>query len=298
MTEERRERRALLVSITGAACIAGLGITWGIVSGSQMILFDGVYSLLGVGLGWLALYAAGLAREGPSERWPYGRDAAIPFVIGIEGIALLGTCLYAAVDAVLTILAGGSDVSPGWATLYAAISLVVPLAIARWLRVTSPRSELVHAEATQWLVGGLLGLGMLVGFGSVWVLQGSRWEQATSYVDPTMVLVSCVAFVVAPVRMLRTMAVELLEGLPPEAVRRTVATVVDEVRHQFGFDEPRLRMTKVGNKLYVEVDFLVSPEMRVGDADDVRRAVRDRLVPLPYDLWLNVELSADASYGA
>lgn len=293
-----REHRALTVSITGAAAFAALGITWGVLSGSQMILFDGVYSLLGVGLGWLALYAARLAREGPSDQWPYGRDAAIPFVIGIEGIALLGTCVYASVDAVLTILAGGSDVSPSSATVYAAISLVLPLSIARWLRVAAPRSELVAAEATQWFVGGLLGLGMLAGFGSVWVLQGSRWEDATRYVDPVMVLVSCAAFVVAPMRMLRTMAVELLEGLPPEPVGAAVRSAVEEVRHAFGLDVPRLRMTKVGNKLYVEVDWLVAPEMRVGDADHVRRAVQERLAPLPFDLWLNVELSADEAYGA
>ena len=69
---------------------------------------------------------------------------------------------------------------------------------------------------------------------------------------------------------------------------------VNEVRDEFGLAEPYLRMTKTGRKLYVEADFLVrGRDWGVDDEDEIRRSILDRLVHLPYDVWLNVELSGD-----
>ncbi|MFI5896630.1 hypothetical protein ACIA5D_41675 [Actinoplanes sp. NPDC051513] len=37
--------------------LAVVGVVWGVVSGSQIVLFDGVYAVVGIGLTGLALYA-------------------------------------------------------------------------------------------------------------------------------------------------------------------------------------------------------------------------------------------------
>ena len=71
-----------------------------------------------------------------------------------------------------------------------------------------------------------------------------------------------------PIRMIRATLVELLEGAPDPEVELPVRQAVHHVRTQFGLDEPYLRMTKVGPKLYVEVDFLVTcDEWGVEDED-------------------------------
>ena len=94
--------------------------------------------------------------------------------------------------------------------------------------------------------------------------------------------------------MIRTTVVELLEGAPDPSIQRPVRAAVHDVRVEHGLDDPYLRMTKVGRKLYVEVDFLVSGrDWDVAKEDEVRRSLQRRLEPLPYDLWLNVELSGD-----
>lgn len=290
-----RERSALQVSMLAAFAMAGLGIGVGLLAASQMILFDGIYSFLGIALTWMALRASRLVDEGPTPRYPFGRESLTPLVIGVQGMALLVTCVYAAVDALLTIRDGGSEVSLGWAVLYGVASFAVPLAVWWWLRTAAPGSELVAAEATQWRVGGLLGLGLLVGFSVVLALQGTAREGWASYVDPAMVLVASLVLLPTPLRMLRDTLAELLERTPPAPVREPVKLAVEEVRRQYGLSEPYFRLNKMGRKLYVEVDFVVDPTMSVGEADEVRRAIRDRLATLPYDLWLNVELSADES---
>jgi predicted Co/Zn/Cd cation transporter (cation efflux family) len=218
-------------------------------------------------------------------------------VIAVQGMALLGTCLYAIVTSIQSILDGGSEVDAGSAALYGLITTVGALAVWFHLRRYAAQSELVGAETAQWAAGWLLSLGMLVAFGAVLLLEGTSYDAIARYVDPVLVLVVCVAFLPAPFRMVRTTVVELLEGAPPADVQAPVRAVVDEVTAEFGLREPVVRMSKLGTKLYLEVDYLVEAgRWDVSDADRVRHALRDRLARLPYTVWLNVDLSTDPAW--
>ena len=172
---------------------------------------------------------------------------------------LLATLIYAAVEGVYSIRAGGSDVAAGWAIVYAVIATVGSLAFWAWLQRAAGDSDLLLAEAMAWHVGALRGAGMLVGFVLIAILEGSRWDEAAPYIDPAMVLVTCVLFVGAPLRMIRTMVTELLERAPAAPLRAAVLDAVREVRAAFDLDEPDVRMTKVGPKLYVEVEGAAAP---------------------------------------
>ena len=288
------ERHALRWSMVATGSLAVLGVVWGILSGSSVILFDGAYGALGVALTWLAIVASRLVAGGPTAKYPFGREALAPMVITLQGIALLGTCLYASIDAVMVIVDGGSDVSAGSAMVYGFISALTAVAVWLWLRGPARHSDLLRAEATQWLAGTALAGAVIVAFAVVLVLDRADLGRAGAYVDPALVLVSCAVLIPTPIRMIRTTVVELLEGAPDSEVQRPVQAAVNEVRVEFGLDDPFLRMTKTGRKLYVEADFLVrGRDWDVADEDEIRRAILDRLVHLPYDVWLNVELSGD-----
>ncbi len=216
-----------------------------------------------------------------------------PLVIGLEGVALLATCAYAAFGAVAAILDGGSDVVGGWGITYAAISSTVSVVVWRTMRGHHDRSGLVVAEATQWLAGAVLGLGMLVGFAVALVLDRAATGNAARYVEPTLVLAACAILALPPVRMIRTTLVELLEGAADPEVRAAVDDAVAAVRAALDLPEALTRVTKVGPKLYIEVDFVVVAGWLVERSDLVRRQLYDRLSALPHDLWLNVEFSTD-----
>src|SRR5262245_53828127 len=112
--DPRIEHRGLLASIAATSVLGALGLAWGITSGSQMILLDGAYAVVGIVLSLLLLGASRLAHVGPTQRFPYGREAATPLAIAVQGLVLLGTLLYAAIESVAVIRAGGSSVDPGW----------------------------------------------------------------------------------------------------------------------------------------------------------------------------------------
>jgi predicted Co/Zn/Cd cation transporter (cation efflux family) len=256
-----------------------------------MILLDGVYAVIGIVLSWLLLKASGIAQQGPTRNFPYGREAATPLVIGIQGFVLAATLVYAAVEAVNTIRLGGSDFTPGWAIVYGVLTTLGSVVTWRWIHSMTGDSDLLVAESTAWRIGALRGAGMVVGFSIMAVLVGSSWEDAAPYVDPVMVLVTCVAFMPSPLRMMRTTIIELLEGSPPADIRADVHECVVAVRSQFGLDDVVVRTTKVGPKLYVELDGVVDGDVTVRQEHEIRRALNARLDELPYEIWLNLELT-------
>ena len=89
----------------------------------------------------------------------------IPVVIAVQGMALLATLAYAAVEAVRVILAGGADVTAGSLVAYGAVSAVVSIIIWRYVRQVDRTSDLLVAEARQW--GASAAFSALVAVGAV-----------------------------------------------------------------------------------------------------------------------------------
>ena len=284
------EQGALRRSIIVTTGLGAIGVAWGILSGSQMILLDGVYSFVGVAVSWLLMRASAMAQAPPSARFPYGREAVTPLAIGIQGFVLLATLVYAAAEAVFMIRAGGSEVTAGWAMAYGAVATAGSLITWRWLDQVAATSDVLSSEATAWRIAALRGVGMVVGFSALALLQGSGWDAAAPYLDPAMVLLTCLAFAPGPLRMLHTTLLELLEAAPSEEIQASVDDAVALVSAEFGLAPPTVRSTKVGPKLYVEVEGVVDASVTVAQEHAVRTALEAHLSAMPYDVWLNLEL--------
>lgn len=280
----------MIVSIFATAGLSFLGILWGLAIGSQMILFDGFFGLIGIITSGLLLRASMLAAKKPSRLFPYGQQSTTPLVIGIQGFVILATLAYGAVESAITIRNGGSHFSPLVAIPYGVIAAIGSIAIAWWLRRAVKDSELIKAEATAWMIGGLRGVGMIVGFVFMILIDESPWDAAVPFIDPAMVLLTCVIFIRPPLKMLRSTIHELLEGAPDPAVQSPVLEAIASVQSQFNLTEPTIRINKVGSKLYVDVDAYAAPEMTIAEEHKIRTLLEEKLEKLPYQIWLNMDI--------
>jgi cation diffusion facilitator family transporter len=276
---------------------------WGIVSGSSMIVFDGMYSFVSIGLSGLAVLALRFVRRGPDERFPWGREAAEPLVVILKAATLGALCVYAGVGGVIDILEGGRDVEVGWAIVYAVIataaSLAVGLVLRRGTRSDSsagPGKDLVRSEAAEWLGDALLSAGVLVGFLFALLLTSRGRPDLAAYVDPAMVVVVSAAFLVVPLRLVIGGMREVLSMSPPEAIQLQLRAVVDEVRRRHRLQEGIVRAAKVGGRMDIEVDYVVGSEssvITVADCDAVRSELHERLSALGYEKSVVVALTND-----
>jgi predicted Co/Zn/Cd cation transporter (cation efflux family) len=288
------EARALRLSVYASLLVGVVGLTWGLAVDSRVILFDGVFTIFGTALSGLSLAASWAAGLRPDERYPFGREAVIPVAIVVQGAALTGTLVYAAFDSIALILAGGTDAAPLSVIGYGLLTLAVAIGMAVGLRRLAPRSELAAAEADQWRAGALLSGIIAVGAAAATGAAAAGWHSLVPYADPVLVLVAVVVLAPVPWRLLQAGGREILEAAPPAAVRGAIDSAAAAAAAEFGLGEPIIRATKLGRRLYVEVDFVVADgEWDVAGEDRVRRALIGALTPLGYDIWANVELTTD-----
>ncbi|WP_311211915.1 MULTISPECIES: cation transporter [unclassified Arthrobacter] len=287
------ERRALQASLWVSAVSAAGALFLGVLSGTRIIVFDGAYMGIGLVLTAISLKASSASAKGPTRRFPFGRDALTPLVVLIQGLAVAGTLLVAAGDAVVVIRDGGSPVSAAIIAIYGAATAAVGFGVAAWMGRAAPDSDLVVAEIAQWRAGAILSVMMLLGAGVALVLQSLGLDDVALYVDPVLVLVACLILAYIPLGLIRTGLNELLEGAPSPELDAAITAAIRGVRATYGLQEPLIRSGKVGRKLYVEVDFVVvGSEWSVGEEDAVRRAVVKALEPLGLDVWAYVALTA------
>lgn len=290
------ERRALTVSLVLSVVLAVAALVVGIVTGTRIIVFDGAYMAIGLVLSWASLQAARAAASGPTRRFPFGRDALAPLMVVIQGLALAGTLIYAFGDALVIIRDGGSEVNVLVISIYGLVTGVIGFGVAWWLGRSARGSDLVTAEAAQWRAGSVLSVIMVVGAIAVAVLALTPLRELARFADPVLVIIACVVLASLPTRLVRSGVNELLEGAPPPALASQIAAAIEGVRAEFGLPEPVMRAGKVGLKVYVEVDFVVPPQIwSLSQEDDVRRAVIQGLAPIEMDVWAYVALTSDAA---
>lgn len=289
------EDRALLLSTWTSAVFAVVAVTWGLVAGSQLIVFDGLYSFASVGLSLMAVLALRTARKGPDERYPWGREVWEPVTVVVKAAALGGLSVYALVAAVGDVLAGGRDVQVGLALGYGVASTSVGVAVTVLLRrrARAGSSDLVRAEAAEWAGDTLLSVGVVAGFVVAAVLEQAGRADLARYVDPVMVALVSAAFLPVPGRLMIIAFREVLTMSAPQQVRTSVVALVRTLGHEHGYGEPVVRVSKVGARLDLDVVFLVDARTTVEQCDAVRAVLEQRLAAAGHLVSLSVGFTAD-----
>jgi len=290
----RGETRALVVSMVGSGILGLAGVAWGAAVGSQLVLFDGVVTLAGTALVAVSMVAARVAASRPTADYPYGRHAATPLAVAVQGAALLGALTYGASEAVTVIVSGGSDAAgaavAGYGVVAAAASVTVALLLARY----APSSALARAELVSWRSGALLsGVVVLSGLAAE-LLMRNDLDRVAAYLDPSLVLLASLLMLPMALGLVREGGRELLEAAAPREIADAVAAAAERVRARHGLPDPLVRTTKLGRRLYVDVGFVVpDTDWDVADEDAVRRDLGEELDGLGYDVVAGVTLTRD-----
>jgi cation diffusion facilitator family transporter len=298
-----RDQRLLMFSIWASAGFAVLSSVWGILSGSSMIVFDGLYSFVSIGLSVLAVLALRFSRRGADERFPWGREAAEPLVVMIKATTLGALCAYAAVGGILDIVNGGREVAVGSALVYAVVATLGGLTVGLVLRrATSPDgSDLVRAEAAEWLGDALLSVGVLIGFLVAYALVAAGRADLAAYVDPGMVTLVSLAFLWIPTKLIVSSLREILSMAPEPEVLHQLRACIAAAEERYAFSESFLRASKVGNRMDIEIDFVVGAESAIrtiADSDTVREDLHEQLTALGYERSVVVTFTADRRWAA
>lgn len=297
----KEESKILRMSVLGALGFAILGIAWGIISQSEMIIFDGMYSFVSLILSLIALYISNYISKKDADKFPFGKHMLEPIVIAFKSLVIAYMCLSSFIGAIKQIVLGGNEVEYGFALVYALISVIgcgiIYFIMKRRGKKTS--SELINAESAQWLMDGLLSLAVLVGFIIASLLSKTSLSYLNKYIDPFMVVITSAFFIRVPVKTFIKSFKEIISVKADDSINEEVYNLVKTIEDEYNFEESITRVSKAGTSLRIEIDFVYNNDTNINDLDDMdclREKLNEELKHISYKKWLSVTFTGDRKW--
>ncbi|WP_394252273.1 cation diffusion facilitator family transporter [Vibrio profundi] len=293
--KSQNENRVLTFSALLASGFALGGLILGLMVGSLVIMFDGVYSLISLLLTLLSLAASRYINRPSDSNFPFGRAVIEPIVIAIKALVILLVVGYSLYSAIVALFSGGREVDASIATLFGVVN-VIGCGYAWWYIARKSRhfsSGLISAESKQWQMDTLLSVAVTAGFVVAWMVALSPFSQYAVYADPLMMLLMSFYFIKVPFDMLKEAMRELLMMSANKEICETVDQNVIAVDKDAQQDLELTGVTKVGQELRVNVDIHSDTDtIEVDELERTRRRLQRRLSQLPYDLQLNLNIAS------
>ncbi len=301
------EQGLLRVSIGVTILLAGIGILFGILSGSFAIVFDGVYAMTDAAMTVVALLVSNLIASSASggtgrfvKHFTMGFWHLEPMVLGLNGILLTGAAIYALINAIGSIMSGGRPLDFGQAIIYAVVTLAVTITMAvigtRANRTI--KSDFVALDAKAWMMSAGLTGALLVAFVVGSLIQGTAHEWLSPYIDPVALALVCLVIIPIPAGTIRQALADILLVTPAD-LKSHVDTVAKGVVERHGFLSYRAYVARVGRGRQIELYFIVPedfPAKKLQEWDDIRDEVGAAIGEEGPDRWLTIAFTTDPEW--
>ena len=291
------ESYLLKISTLGTLFFAVLGIAWGWTVKSEMILFDGMYSLGGVILSLLALMGSIYINKKDYEKYPFGKKMIEPLIVIIKSLAIFIMCIYSLTGSIKDLINGGNEVQYGYALISTLGCGIAYFFLKK--KGKAINSSLVNVESSQWLMDTLLSLGVLVGFLIANIIKHTEFIWFNKYLDPLMVIVCSSVFIKMPIKSFSDGLKEILEFKADDSITLEIDKLVEGIEREYNFEEAITRVSKTGNDLRIEIDFIYNEESNIkalDEMDRLREKIFNSLSHINYEKWLNVSFTKDKKW--
>ncbi|MEN2742476.1 cation diffusion facilitator family transporter [Microbacterium sp. X-17] len=200
-------RRLLATSLAITSVVFVVQVVGAILSGSLALLADAVHMLADAAALIIALIASAVAARPANDRRTFGYRRAEVFGALANGILLIGLSAWVAVEAILRLLNGESEVKGGLMLTVAIVGLVAN-AIAMWLLSAAQRTSINVRGAYLEVMGDLIG--------SVAVIVAAIVILTTGWLPADAIASLLIAAMIIPraIGLLREVISVLVEGTP------------------------------------------------------------------------------------
>lgn len=294
------ERKLIKISILIGSILTVWAIFVGIAGDSKSIIFDALFSMVGLSLSGVSLLVNNFIRKPDDEHLPFGRSQFEPFAITLQSSVIIFLCLYSLATSVMDMIGGGKVVELDIALPYLIVSILVCFILWLYFKRQATRidSEYVRIESTEWQLDALLSFGVLMVLSLGYFLKDTPLSYLLPYLDPGMVIIISILFLRIPAKTFWKNVRELLQFAPDDDVENKIHEAADKMVVDYGFLDSLVRVAKTGKSYTVEIDFLVaktSADMKLADLDLLRHELYDQIKG-EYEMWLTISFTTERKW--
>lgn len=292
------EQKILKMSIASTVMVSVLGVVFGLLSGSEAILFDGAFSSIDAAMSMLALGVSRLIMRETTRRFHFGFWHLEPMTAALNGAILVILCSYACINAINTLLQGGSEPELGLSLIYAVIVCCVCFGMyfveKQWNK--KAQSEFVHIDIVNWLMAGLITTALLIAFIATYFMHGTKIDSWIPYVDASLVMILTICFMPLPARIVYRSMREVLM-VAPKGITREVNQVLSQLIQREGLLDYECYISKSGRVHSIEIHLVTPPDFAVNEGvaklDRIREEIAGQLSIPAESRWFTVSFTAN-----
>lgn len=297
----KTENKLLKFSAAGGLFFALVGIGWGLFIDSEMIMFDGIYSLISLFLSIISIVICKFIAKNDKVNFPFGKKTLEPIVVAFKSIVLIIMCFITLTNAIKTIRTGGNPVDTGFALIYAILSVIGCGLIYSYMKSKGQKlnSDIIKAESSQWLMDTAISFGVLLGFIILLIIKNTKLNYLTIYVDPIMVIITSVVFLKVPISQFIRVFKEIILVKANDEINNDIYVIVKDIQKEYNFEDSITRVSKMGSSLRIEIDFIFNGESKMEsleEMDKVREKIDKETNHIKYEKWLNVSFTGNKKW--
>lgn len=286
MTREQKIIRASWWAILGNALLAFLKLAAGFISGSYVVIADGIDSVSDIASSLVVLLAARIIAKPPNVKFPYGYKKADTVATKVLSFVIFFAGAQLAYSTVRILISGSGIALPGmlaiWVTLVSILGKGL-LSIFLFRTGKKVESTMLVANARNMRNDILLSLSALISLLFTLMLK-------EPVIDRIIAMLISVFIMYEGFRIFMKSNIDLMDGIDNTEVYTRLFESVHSVK---GAHHPhRVRARKIGHYYMVNLDIEVDPELSVKEAHEIARAVEISIrssIRNIYDVMVHVE---------
>ena len=301
VTSDMVNQKVLRVSVIFTVVFTIIALAVGFITSSQVILFDGIFNLVGIALTYLSISAMHFIKKKDEWNYPFGKATFEPFIAIVQYAIILYICVTNITTAVQVMIGGGHEVDIFSGVLYGLFSTTYNLCVVMYLRLLTRKhhTAISKVEIDQWKFSFLLGIGILIGFSISYGLSLTDFYPYRVFTDPILTIIITLLFAKTAIISMKNCMREMLQAAPPKEIIDFVTDKIVEIDQNYEFSNEVFRLAKVGNKIIIELDYVIECGSKLDSVklqDQLRKELIDAVATLPYEKWVNVNFTSDMRF--
>lgn len=252
---EKFEKSALRISLTGNLIFVILELAVAIYTSSQAVLLDSVYDGVELLMIVVSIILVPLLYKPSNENHPFGYLQVETLFVVVKGIIMTAVTAGLIINNIQIIIHGGRHVSfsvIAWFELAAAILSVIFIAILSYMNrhLSSP---VVTMEIQEWKIDTAASLGMTVAFFLPMFLHADWFRPIVPYLDQCIAIILSICMLPTPIHAVVTGLRDLFLLPPEEETVQNIKDIITPILDAYGYDKLYFDIVRTGRKLWISV---------------------------------------------
>ncbi len=264
----RRRRLAARVSVASNTGLVVGKLAVGLLMSSVAVLSEAIHSGIDLLAALIAVYAVTRSAKPADEDHAYGHGKYEDVSGTVEAALILVAAAFIVYESAKRLVEGGEVEAPAFGVAVMAVSVVVNVAVSRYLFRVARETESValEADALHLSTDVWTSVGVMVAMAAIWA---TDWH----WLDPAVAIGVAVLIVVAAFKLTRRTLRDLVDAPLPEADRAVIHEVLAEHEGMhLGFDS--LRTRRAGPERHIDLHLHFPPSMPLQEAHDLSHHVQ------------------------